>query len=337
MYPNVSKRTISCFESAWSALDVAEVNFPIEITYDEKKFSFQVMRFGSQIPMVYPEKIKRQLDLAKLLSCVVAADFSSENYQLFQFFFPRKFSSGASAVRTRADTFSFTVNGKTLKAKARWWLWTVAGGGSKRRCLPRQHQSAGEGSSSSSSWSSSSSCTIIRTHLNTELWFRKTRHVEEIRKVQKSGWCLCVLMSLNCVNEIAYKSIWQWSDDGHSFDLFIWLVGWTQLLFWLRFLLFSGEHETLLWLLAGLWQSAGVRHRQYFRREKIPAEHGTTCKLHTLLDTGQQTVKKKAMDDVGSYYHVWKKQIVQGRWHLHLLGRKAEWVSKKIIYNSARF
>ena len=88
MYPNVSKRTISCFESAWSALDVAEVNFPIEITYDEKKFSFQVMRFGSQIPMVYPEKIKRQLDLAKLLSCVVAADFSSENYQLFHFFFP---------------------------------------------------------------------------------------------------------------------------------------------------------------------------------------------------------------------------------------------------------
>ena len=255
----------------------------------------------------------------------------------FPFFFPRKFSSGASAVRTRADTFSFTINGKTLKAKARWWLWTVAGGGSKRRCLARQHQSAGEGSSSSSSWSSSSSCTIIRTHLNTELWFRKTRHVEEIRKVQKSGWCLCVLMSLNCVNEIAYKSIWQWSDDGHSFDLFIWLVGWTQLLFWLRFLLFSGEHETLLWLLAGLWQSAGVRHRQYFRREKIPAEHGTTCKLHTLLDTGQQTVKKKAMDDVGSYYHVWKKQIVQGRWHLHLLGRKAEWVSKKIIYNSARF
>ena len=129
MYPNVSKRTISCFESAWSALDVAEVNFPIEITYDEKKFSFQVMRFGSQIPMVYPEKIKRQLDLAKLLSCVVAADFSSENYQLFQFFFPRKFSSGASAVRTRADTFSFTINGKTLKAKARWWLWTVAGCG----------------------------------------------------------------------------------------------------------------------------------------------------------------------------------------------------------------
>ena len=89
MYPNVSKRTISCFESAWSALDVAEVNFPIEITYDEKKFSFQVMRFGSQIPMVYPEKIKRQLDLAKLLSCVVAADFSSENYQLFHFFPPK--------------------------------------------------------------------------------------------------------------------------------------------------------------------------------------------------------------------------------------------------------
>ena len=39
--------------------------------------------------MVYPEKIKRQLDLAKLLSCVVAADFSSENYQLFHFFSPK--------------------------------------------------------------------------------------------------------------------------------------------------------------------------------------------------------------------------------------------------------
>ena len=38
-----------------SLIRTAEVNFPIEITYDEKKFSFQVMRFGSQ-----PQKIRIQ-------------------------------------------------------------------------------------------------------------------------------------------------------------------------------------------------------------------------------------------------------------------------------------
>jgi len=39
----------------------AEVNFPIEITYDEKKFSFQVMRFGSPKRSgfhQYPENVK---------------------------------------------------------------------------------------------------------------------------------------------------------------------------------------------------------------------------------------------------------------------------------------
>ena len=55
--------------------------------------------------------------------------FHRKTINFSSFFFPRKFSSGASAVRTRADTFSFTINGKTLKAKARWWLWTVAGCG----------------------------------------------------------------------------------------------------------------------------------------------------------------------------------------------------------------
>ena len=77
-----------------------QVNFPIEITYDEKKFSFQVMRRWS----------------------FLAWDSRLPSDRCFS---RRK----TACVRTRPDTFSFTINGKTLKAKARLGelLWEQCG------------------------------------------------------------------------------------------------------------------------------------------------------------------------------------------------------------------